>query len=69
MIKFIGCNAFNIPKKYHAAIEEIQFEGREDGYWLYLNEGYKSENGYGCNTIHEYNRRDLMEQIRQITKV
>ena len=58
----------NIPKKYIQAIKEVDYEGREDGYWCYLKEGYVSENGHGCQTIHAYTKKELLEQIRKIVK-
>lgn len=39
-----NCN-IKIPKKYQVMINEVDFESREDGYWIYLKDGYLSENG------------------------
>lgn len=55
----------NIPKKYKHMIKEVDFESREDGYWAYLHDGYRSENGYGSQTIHEYTKANLLKEIRK----
>lgn len=57
-----------VPKKYQHMIKEIDFESREDGYWCYLHDGYKAENGYGSQTLHEYTKADLLKAIRQCVK-
>lgn len=59
----------NVPKKYAHMIEEIDYEGREDGYWLYLKDGYKAENGYGSQTLHEYTKANLLKALRSCVEV
>ena len=68
-IEFKSNVNINIPKKYIHMIKEIDFEGREDGYWCYLHDGYRAEYGYGSQTLHEYTKADLLKAIRQCVEV
>lgn len=54
-----------IPNKYQHMIKEIDYEGREDGYWAYLNDGYVSEGGFGSSTLHEFTKANLLKAIRK----
>lgn len=39
----------------------------DDGYWIYLNEGWHSYDGADdCATVHEVTIKDLKEAIKQI---
>lgn len=67
-IKFINCE-LNIPKKYAHMLREVEYEGREDGYWAYLNDGFASENGYGSQTLHEDSKQQLLKAIRQCVAI
>lgn len=55
-----------VPKKYHKMIKEIDYEGKDDGYWAYLEEGYISPDT-DSHTIHEYKQSDLLKIIRNVT--
>lgn len=60
-----NCN-LKIPNKYLHMIEEVDYEGKESGYWVYLKEGYQAEKGYGSRTIHEYTQVETLKAIRDI---
>lgn len=64
--KIEGRTKIKIPAKYHHMIEKVDFEGKDDGYWIYLNNGFLSENGYGSHTIHEYSQTDVFPQLGKI---
>ena len=57
-----------IPKKYENMIEEVFYEGKENGYWIYLKDGYIHEE-MECGTIHEYTQKDLLNTLRGIIKL
>lgn len=54
-----------VPKKYEDMLREIDFEGRDSGYWAYSKEGFRFA-GMDCHTAHEYNQKDLMDMIRTL---
>lgn len=54
-----------IPKKYNEMIEEIYYEGKEDGYWCVLKEGFISTDSE-CGTIHEWTVKDLLASLKSI---
>ena len=53
-----------VPKIYHEAITNIYKD--EDGYWAYIENGYKVENYFAEHIIHE---DTLAEFKRVFTKV
>ena len=53
---------------------EIDTDGnseRPDGisYWVYIKNGYKTEKGRGCHTIHEDNLKELRIAMKNIVEV
>lgn len=61
-----GATKIKVPAKYRHMIEKVDYEGKDSGYWVYLNNGFLSENGHGSHTIHEYNQTDLFAQFEKI---
>ena len=58
-----------IPMKYRKMLcMGSGYESKAEGYWLYLKNGYITENGHGCQTIHEYTQKDVLAQLRQVIK-
>lgn len=54
-----------VPKKYSDAVYDAHAD--EDGYWLYLDEGYRAyDHAEDCGVIHEYTVADLKEAIKTI---
>jgi len=52
----------------HLAVELIvEYEG-EEGWWVYLKEGWVSPET-GCGTIHEHTIADLIPYINNIQKI
>ena len=51
-----------IPKKYHVAITSIYKD--EDGFWAYIENGYKVKNYYSEHTIHE----DTLSEFKRVFK-
>lgn len=35
-------------------------------YWVYINDGYRTENGYGWHTIHEDTIIDIKKELKRI---
>ena len=62
----INKTKMRIPKKYHLAIDEIMHDST--GYWIWLNEDYISTET-GTHTIHEYNQKDVLMQLKTIKLV
>ena len=58
--------SIKVPKKYHVAIDEIIKD--VEGYWVYLNDGYKSSDTM-TYTIHEYTQKDVLKALQTIIKV
>lgn len=54
-----------IPQKYQDKLEEIDYEGKDSGYWAYTKSGYMFES-MGCHTAHEFNKNELLKVIRTI---
>jgi hypothetical protein len=55
-----------IPNKYHSMIGEVSDETSSgDGYWAYLEKGFKST-GTGCHIIHEDTQKDLLNELKTI---
>lgn len=59
----------NVPKKYQHMIKEVDYEGKDSGYWLYLQSGYVSENGCGSQTIHEYSKASILKALQKVVAV
>lgn len=51
-----------IPKIYHEAVTSIYKD--EDGYWAYIENGYRVENYFSEHTIHE----DTLMEFKRIFK-
>ena len=54
-----------VPKKYENVIEEVWYEGREDGYWASLKECcicWDTE----CHFVHEWNVKDFLQSLKSI---
>lgn len=49
-----------IPKKYHPAIKDIYKD--EDGFWAYIENGYKIKDYYTEHTIHE----DTLTEFKRV---
>ncbi len=49
-----------IPKKYHPAIKDIYRD--EDGFWAYIENGYKVKDYYTEHTIHE----DTLTEFKRV---
>ena len=49
-----------IPKKYHPAIKDIYKD--EDGFWAYIENGYKVKDYYTEHTIHE----DTLTEFKRV---
>ena len=62
----INKTKMRIPQKYHVAIDEIMKDST--GYWIWLNEDYISTET-GTHTIHEYNQKDALAQLKTIKLV
>ena len=62
MIKTIN----RLRARYPDKIESVSLEGPEDGYWLYLQPGWKREPNDEVHSVHEWNARDLIEGMRRI---
>lgn len=62
----INKTKMRIPKKYHIAINEIMHDST--GYWIWLNDGYKSSDTM-THTIHEDNQRNALKALQTIIKV
>lgn len=53
---------------------EVDTDGNTDrldgiSYWVYLRDGFKTEKGRGCHTVHEDNLKDLKTAMQNIVKV
>lgn len=35
-------------------------------YWIYINDGYRTENGRGCHTIHEDTLTEIKRELKRI---
>lgn len=57
-----------IPKKYEKSISSVHYEGKEDGYWVYLRDGFISSETE-CSTIHEWTTKDLLNALKTIEGV
>lgn len=55
-----------IPKMYHEAITSIYQD--EDGYWAYIENGYKIENYFSEHAIHEDTLREFKRIFKQVVK-
>jgi hypothetical protein len=55
-----------VPKKYHPAIKDIYRD--EDGYWAYIENGYKIDNYYTEHTIHEDTLREFLQIFKYVIK-
>ncbi|HKM08489.1 MAG TPA: hypothetical protein VJ869_16140 [Sphaerochaeta sp.] len=56
-----------IPMKYRHMISQISDERCYGaGYWVYLHEGFLTERGCGCHTIHEDTIADVLSQLRDV---
>lgn len=49
-----------IPKKYHPTITDIYKD--EDGFWAYIENGYKVKDYYTEHTIHE----DTLTEFKRV---
>ena len=57
-----------IPQKYWDAISDC--DSNEDGYWVYLEEGYRAyDGGEDCKQILCYTIADLKKDIKTIRKI
>ena len=54
--------SIRVPKKYEERIREIYHD--EDGYWVYLNRGWRNYDDYGLHVIHEDTQADVLKMIR-----
>lgn len=54
-----------VPKKYQGMLAEIDYEGRDSGYWAYSKKGFMFE-GMGCHTAQEYSQGELLKMIRTL---
>ena len=54
-----------IPKKYEKFIEEVWYEGRDDGYWVELLECCVCDDNE-CHYIHEYTQKDILKSLQSI---
>ena len=54
-----------IHPKYEYMIDEVDYEGREYGYWVYLKPGYMSPDT-GSHTIHEYRADEVIKALRNV---
>lgn len=66
-----------IKKGYDAndiieSVECDEIDGGESGYepsyWVYLNDGFITENGCGCHTLHEDTLRELKVMMSTIVE-
>lgn len=57
----INETSIRVPKKYEERVQEIFHD--EDGYWLYLNRGWHSDD-YGLHVIHEDTQADVLKMLR-----
>ena len=55
-----------IPKKYHEAIKSIYKD--EDGFWAYIENGYKIDNYFSEHTIHEDTLTEFKRIFKQVVK-
>ena len=56
-----------IPERFADAVDETAIDA--DGYWIYLKEGYTSQDGgEDCRTIHDYTISGLKAAIKTIRK-
>lgn len=55
-----------IPKKYHPAIKDIYTD--EDGFWAYIENGYKVKDYYAEHTIHEDTLTEFKRVFRKVVK-
>lgn len=55
-----------LPKKYQAIVK--RYEKDQDGYWLYLKEGYSLEYYHGDTLIHEDTQREVLNVLRNHLK-
>ena len=44
------------------AVRELDYEGKEDGYWCYLKDGYVDTES-GCTVIHEWTLKDVWNKL------
>jgi hypothetical protein len=55
-----------IPAKYADRIEEIEDDREEDnGWWIYLKDGWVCETSSSCHTIHEDTITQCLKCLRQ----
>jgi hypothetical protein len=54
-----------VPKKLQHMLDEVDYEGREDGYWAYSKDGFRF-GGMGCHTAHEDTQKELLSMIRTL---
>ena len=55
-----------VPKIYHESITSIYKD--EDGYWVYIENGYKVENYFVEHTIHEDTLAEFKRVFKQVVK-
>lgn len=55
-----------IPKKYHPAIKDIYKD--EDGFWAYIENGYKVKDYYTEHTIHEDTLTEFKRVFAKVVK-
>lgn len=55
-----------IPQIYHEATTSIYQD--EDGYWAYIENGYKVENYFAEHTIHEDTLAEFKRVFKQVVK-
>lgn len=69
-IKFhdkIGKTLRKACEKYADRIKEVDYEGEEDGYWIYFRDGYVDTVwNPGCHQLHEWKQTDLLCQLSAI---
>lgn len=51
----------------HPAVEELIYEGEEDGYWCHLKDGYVDSES-GCTVIHEWTLDDVRNKLDYVEK-
>ena len=58
----------NIPKKYHARIDEVCREDCDStrglAYVIYLSDGWCCGSDIGVHTLIEYSQKDILERLR-----
>jgi hypothetical protein len=57
--------SIKVPAKYVSMLSEIDYEGRQDGYWAYSVPGFMFAD-MGTHTAHEDTQADLLRVIRSL---